>query len=62
MGVSKNWLPNFLGSTQYRSYYQPETVTTTRYLVELMGNSEGFTWYISCNSSVFTLLPVVITQ
>ena len=43
MGVSKNWLPNFVGSTQYRSYYQPKTVTTTRYLVELMGNSGGFT-------------------
>ena len=35
IGVYKNWLPNFLGSTQYRSYYQPKTVTTTHYLVEL---------------------------
>ena len=41
--VSKNWLPTFLGSTKlYLSYFHPKTITTTRYLVELMGYSGGF--------------------
>ena len=62
--VYKNWLPTFLGSMQlYLSYYQLKPVTTTRYLVELMGNRGGFSKYFSCSFSIFTyLFTVVIIQ
>ena len=56
-GVSKNWFPTFQKSTQfYQSYYEPKPVTTTQYLVELMGNSGSFSYYFSCSFSVFTYL------
>ena len=46
-GVSKNWLPAFLGSTQlYLSYYQPKTITSTRYLVELIRTSAVVLLYL----------------
>ena len=43
-GVAMNWLPTFLvGTTEFNlSSYQPKTVPTTLYLVELMGDSGGF--------------------